>query len=86
MIVTVIENVALFPKFFTFILGLKSNPIIDLDRPVGFQEVEAPRFQDNQHISGLDVSVNDNSRVQETTVLPVDQVPPGRRVSPCEKH
>ena len=28
----------------------KSNPITDLDRPRGFQEVEAPRFQDSRHI------------------------------------
>jgi hypothetical protein len=25
------------------------NPITDLDRPSGFQKVEAPRFQDNRH-------------------------------------
>ena len=28
----------------------KSNPITGLDRPWGFQEVEAPIFQDNQHM------------------------------------
>jgi hypothetical protein len=28
----------------------KSNPITGLDRPWGFQEVEAPRFQDNRHM------------------------------------
>jgi hypothetical protein len=28
----------------------KSNPITDLDRPIGFQEVEAPRFQDSWHM------------------------------------
>jgi hypothetical protein len=27
----------------------KSNPITGLDKPRGFQEVEAPRFQDNRH-------------------------------------
>jgi hypothetical protein len=27
-----------------------SNPITDLNRPRGFQEVEAPRFQDNRHM------------------------------------
>jgi len=27
-----------------------SNPIIGLDRPRGFQEVEDPRFQDNRHM------------------------------------
>ena len=28
----------------------KSNPITGLDRPWGFQEVEAPRFQDSRHM------------------------------------
>ena len=28
----------------------KSNPITGLDRPLGFQEVEAPRFIDNRHM------------------------------------
>jgi hypothetical protein len=28
----------------------KSSPITDLDRPLGFQEVEAPRFLDNRHM------------------------------------
>jgi len=55
--VTVIKNVALFPRFvFTIYLHF-----------------------------GLKVSVNDNARVQETTVFPADEVPPGRRVLPCQK-
>jgi hypothetical protein len=29
---------------------VKSNPITGLNRPRGFQEVEAPRFQDNRHM------------------------------------
>jgi len=29
---------------------IQSNAITDLDRPWGFQEVEAPRFQDGRHI------------------------------------
>jgi hypothetical protein len=28
-----------------------SNPITGLDRPWNFQEVEAPRFQDNWHMN-----------------------------------
>jgi hypothetical protein len=28
----------------------ESNSITELDRPRGFQEVEAPRFQDNLHM------------------------------------
>jgi hypothetical protein len=34
----------------------KSNPITGLDRPWGFQEVEAPRFQDNKHIKVVRLS------------------------------
>jgi len=37
-----------------------SNPITDLDRPWrfwGFQEVEAPRFQDNWHMKVVKLSV-----------------------------
>jgi len=26
------------------------NPIAGLDRPIGFQEVEDPKFQENQHM------------------------------------
>jgi len=29
---------------------VKSDPITGLDRPWGFQEVDAPRFQDNRHM------------------------------------
>ena len=37
-------------------LKQKSNPITDLDRPWGFQEVEAPRFQDNRHMKVVRLS------------------------------
>ena len=33
-----------------------SNPIIGLDRPWGFQEVEAPRFTDNRHMKVVRLS------------------------------
>ena len=33
-----------------------SNPITGLERPWGFQEVEAPRFQDNQHMKVVRLS------------------------------
>ena len=33
------------------------NPITGLDRPWGLQEVEAPRFQDNQHMNVVRLSV-----------------------------
>jgi hypothetical protein len=32
---------------------IKSNPITGLDRPLGLQEVEAPRFLDNRHMKVL---------------------------------
>jgi hypothetical protein len=41
-------NFSLFSKIRYF----KGNPFTDLDRPWGFQEVEAPRFQDNLHMNG----------------------------------
>jgi hypothetical protein len=34
----------------------QSNPITGLDRPWGFQEFEAPRFQDNQHMKVVSLS------------------------------
>ena len=34
----------------------KSNPITGLDRPRGFQEVEATRFQDNRHMKVVRLS------------------------------
>jgi hypothetical protein len=33
-----------------------SNPITGLDRPLGFQEVEAPRFLDNRHMKVVRLS------------------------------
>ena len=35
---------------------IKSNPITGLDRPWGFQEVEAPRFQDKWHMKVVKLS------------------------------
>ena len=34
----------------------KNNPITDLERPWGFQEVEAPRFHDNWHMKVVRLS------------------------------
>jgi len=34
----------------------QSNPITSLERPRGFQEVEASRFQDNRHINVVSLS------------------------------
>ena len=35
---------------------IESNPITSLDEPCGFQEVEAPRFQDNRHMKVVRLS------------------------------
>jgi hypothetical protein len=40
-----------------------SNPITCLDRPWGFQEVEAPRFQDNRHIKVISLSALGTGRL-----------------------
>jgi hypothetical protein len=34
----------------------QSNPITGLDRPIGFQEIEAPRFQDSRHMKVVRLS------------------------------
>ena len=41
---------------FVHIYKVKSNPITDLGRPWGFQEVEAPRFQDNRYMKVVGLS------------------------------
>ena len=48
-----------------------SNPITDLDRPWGFQEVEATRFQDNRHMKVVRLSALATGRIypQELTLL-----------------
>jgi len=62
-------HTALFPSYFptdvntlhalsqpTWKMYLASNPITGLNRPWGFQEVEAPRFQDNRHMKVVRLS------------------------------
>ena len=39
------------------------NPITALDRPWGFQEVEAPRFQDNRHMKVVGLSALHTGRL-----------------------
>jgi hypothetical protein len=41
----------------------QSNPIIGLDRPLGFREVEAPRFQDNRHMKVVRLSALSTGRL-----------------------
>jgi hypothetical protein len=44
-------------------LKKQSNPITGLDRPWGFQEAEAPRFQDSRHVKVVRLSVLHNGRL-----------------------
>jgi len=39
-----------------------SNPITDLDKPSGFQEAMAPRFQDSQHMKVVRLSAHCTGR------------------------
>jgi len=41
----------------------KSSPIIGLHRPRGFQEVGAPRFQDNRHTNVVTLSALPTGRL-----------------------
>jgi len=45
---------------------VKSNPITDLDRPWGFQEVEAPRFRDSRHMKVVRLSALRTGRLPGT--------------------
>ena len=38
-------------------MAVKAIPVTGLDRPLGFQEVEAPRFQDSWHMKVVRLSV-----------------------------
>jgi len=42
--------------FCSLLYRFKKNPFTGLDRPIGFQEVETPRFQDNWHMKVVRLS------------------------------
>jgi hypothetical protein len=48
----------------------QSNPITDLDRPRGFQELETSRFQDNRHIKVLRLSALRTGRLYPQRNIP----------------
>jgi hypothetical protein len=51
------QHPLLWPNIFTLTLKEdKAIPLQALDRPLGFQEVEDPRFQDNRHMEVVRLS------------------------------
>jgi len=50
--------------------NLVSNPITAMDRPWGFQEVEAPRFQDNRHMKVVGLSALHTGHLYPTGNIP----------------
>jgi len=49
--------------------SISSNPITGLDRPWGFQEVEAPRFQDSRHMKVVRLSALCTGRLYPQEIL-----------------
>jgi hypothetical protein len=47
----------------------KNNPITGLERPLGFQEVEAPRFLDNRHMRVVRLSALRTSHLYPQEIL-----------------
>jgi hypothetical protein len=47
-----------------------SNPITGMDRPLGFQEVEAPRFLDNRHMKVVRLSAVRTGRLYPPGKIP----------------
>jgi hypothetical protein len=52
-----VDNEAIFAKL------KKSHAITGLDRPFGFQEVEAPRLLDNRHLKVVGLSAASTGRL-----------------------
>ena len=48
----------------------QSNPITGLDRPWGFQKLEAPRFQDNRHMKVVSLSALRTGRLYTPGNIP----------------
>jgi hypothetical protein len=64
------EGRRLYPREGT---SSKSNPITGLDRPIGFQEVKAPRFQDNRHMKVVRLSAVLTGRLYSPGNIPGTQ-------------
>jgi len=55
--------------YFVFVCKRQSNPIADLDRPWGFQEVEASRFQDIRHMKVVRLSALRTGRLYSQEIF-----------------
>ena len=62
-------NISVFNCETLRLLWRKSNPITGLDRPRGFQEVKAPRFQDNRHMKVLRLSALRTGRLNPQEIF-----------------
>jgi len=61
------------PRAFAVLFGKvrgKATPIMSLDRPRGFQEVEAPRHQDNRHMKVVRLSALHTGRLYPPGNIP----------------
>jgi hypothetical protein len=54
----------------TYFVQYSSNPITDLDRPIGFQEVKAPRFQNSRHMKLVRLSALRTGRLYPPGIIP----------------
>jgi hypothetical protein len=54
----------------TEVYNNKSSPITGLDRPLGLEEVEAPRFLDNRHMKVVRLSALRTGRVYPPGNIP----------------
>jgi hypothetical protein len=85
------------PSYFVYILYYlkmagfaeaccESNPITGLERPIEFQEAEAPRFQDNRHMNVVRLSALRTGRLYPTGIIPGTHFCWGHAVAQWLRH